>query len=64
MMDQAPHELGKIKGLFSVLQIVCFGWFYGKPTQHRPYSAEDTLESVNDVESNSCFKHIGINVNC
>lgn len=27
--------------------LVCFGKFYGAPTQYRPYSAYDNFESVN-----------------
>lgn len=34
-----------------------FGWFYGATTHHMSYGAEDTFESANGIENNSCEKH-------
>lgn len=65
MIDPAHHESGKIKGLFFSLTNCLFWLVLWQSHTAQIIRAEDTLGSVNYVESNSFFfKHIGINVNC
>lgn len=33
------------------------GRFYGAPTQHVSYSAEETFEDVNNMGTSDCMKH-------
>lgn len=53
LRDRQEEQMKENTLIFFNMTCVCFGGFYGVPTQHMSYSSKDTFESVNYAKNDS-----------